>query len=127
MITSAIEHPAVLSACAQLEREGVAVTCVPVGADGVVDPDDIRRALRPGHRADLGHARQQRTGHGAADRRDRADRARGRGAVSRRWRAGAGQDCRWMSTALGVDLYSISGHKIYAPKGSGRAVTCARA
>jgi cysteine desulfurase len=47
VITTAIEHPAVLGPCAQLEREGVAVTRLPVGSDGVVDPDDVRRALRP--------------------------------------------------------------------------------
>jgi cysteine desulfurase len=47
VITTAIEHPAVLNTCAQIEREGGAVTYVPVGADGVVDPDAIRRALRP--------------------------------------------------------------------------------
>ena len=46
VITSAIEHPAVLSACAQLEREGVAVTRVRVGAAGVVNPDDVRAAVR---------------------------------------------------------------------------------
>src|SRR5690242_16069118 len=46
-VTSAIEHPAVLNAFAQLEREGVDVTYVRVGGDGVVDPADIRRALRP--------------------------------------------------------------------------------
>ncbi|HXK02600.1 MAG TPA: aminotransferase class V-fold PLP-dependent enzyme, partial [Verrucomicrobiae bacterium] len=47
VITSAIEHPAVLSACQQLEREGAAVTRVRVGSNGVVNPDDVRRALRP--------------------------------------------------------------------------------
>src|SRR5438445_1538134 len=47
VITSAIEHPAVLSACAQIEREGGEVTRVPVGSAGVVDPDDVRRALQP--------------------------------------------------------------------------------
>jgi cysteine sulfinate desulfinase/cysteine desulfurase-like protein len=47
VVTSAIEHPAVLSACAQLEREGIAVTRVRVGATGVVNPDDVRAALRP--------------------------------------------------------------------------------
>ena len=46
-ITSAIEHPAVLAACAQLEREGVAVTRVRAGAGGVVNPEDVRGALRP--------------------------------------------------------------------------------
>src|SRR6478736_2848113 len=47
VITTAIEHPAVLSACAQLEREGAVVSYVRVGSSGVVDPDDIRGALRP--------------------------------------------------------------------------------
>src|SRR6266699_5159040 len=47
VITTAIEHPAVLGACGQIEREGGEVTYVPVGAQGVVDPDEIRRALRP--------------------------------------------------------------------------------
>src|SRR6202046_5686157 len=47
VITSAIEHSAVRSACQKLERDGVEVTYVPVGADGIVDPGEIRRALRP--------------------------------------------------------------------------------
>jgi len=47
VVTSAIEHPAVLAACAELEREGVAVTRVKVGSTGVVNPDDVRAALRP--------------------------------------------------------------------------------
>src|SRR5579872_6338734 len=47
VITTAIEHPAVLSTCAQLEREGVAVTRLRVGTSGVVNPDDVQRALRP--------------------------------------------------------------------------------
>src|ERR1700722_7568711 len=47
VITSAIEHPAVLNACGQLEREGAQVTYLPVGSDGVLQPDDVRRALRP--------------------------------------------------------------------------------
>jgi hypothetical protein len=47
VITSAIEHHAVLNACQKLERQGIEVTYVPVGADGIVDPGEIRRALRP--------------------------------------------------------------------------------
>ena len=47
VITSRIEHPAVLNTCMQLEREGVAMTWLGVGRAGVVDPDDVRRALRP--------------------------------------------------------------------------------
>jgi len=47
VITTAIEHPAVLGACAQVEREGGEVTYLAVGSRGLVDPDDVRRALRP--------------------------------------------------------------------------------
>ena len=46
VVTTAIEHTAVLSPCSQLEREGVAVTRVKVGGSGVADPDDVRCALR---------------------------------------------------------------------------------
>lgn len=46
LITSTVEHPAVLNVCQELERRGVAVTYVPVSGDGIVDPDDIRRAIR---------------------------------------------------------------------------------
>src|SRR5215472_7475519 len=47
VITSAIEHPAVLNSCAQLERDGVRVDYVRVGSSGVVDPDDVKQLLRP--------------------------------------------------------------------------------
>src|SRR6202049_4068775 len=47
VITTAIEHPAVLGACAQIEREGGEVAYVAIGSRGIVDPDDIRRALCP--------------------------------------------------------------------------------
>ena len=47
VVASAIEHPAVLNSCRELEREGVEVTYVRVGSDGIVDPAEIRRALRP--------------------------------------------------------------------------------
>ena len=47
VITTAIEHDAVLKTCRALEQRGVSVTYVPVGADGVVSADAIRAALRP--------------------------------------------------------------------------------
>jgi cysteine desulfurase len=45
IITSQIEHPATLEPCRFLERLGAAVTYVPVDRYGVIDPDDIRRAI----------------------------------------------------------------------------------
>src|SRR5579872_3493020 len=47
VITSAIEHPAVLATCGQVEKEGVTVTRLRVGSSGIVNPDDVRAALRP--------------------------------------------------------------------------------
>ena len=47
VISSAIEHHAVLNSCNRLEAMGCAVTYLPVDGRGLVDPDDIRRALRP--------------------------------------------------------------------------------
>lgn len=47
VITTAIEHHAVLNSCQALEKRGVEVTFVRVGASGVVEPAEIRRALRP--------------------------------------------------------------------------------
>ena len=47
LVTSAIEHVSVLNACRDLEKRGWAVTYVGVDAEGRVDPDAVRRALRP--------------------------------------------------------------------------------
>src|SRR2546429_3944133 len=47
VVTSSIEHHAVLNACKRLEETGCEVTYVPVGAEGQVYPDDVKRALRP--------------------------------------------------------------------------------
>src|SRR6185312_5689007 len=46
VVTSTIEHPAVLNACAQLEREGAEITWLPVDRAGRVSVEDVRRALR---------------------------------------------------------------------------------
>src|SRR5439155_10157 len=47
VITSKIEHHAVMHTCKDLEKQGVSVTWLPVSKDGVVDPEDVRKALRP--------------------------------------------------------------------------------
>src|SRR3989442_1106787 len=50
IITSAIEHHAVMNACKRLEKKGCEVTSVPANAIGQVDPNDVKRALRPNTR-----------------------------------------------------------------------------
>jgi cysteine desulfurase len=118
VVTTAIEHPAVLNTCAQLAREGVAMTYVPVGADGVVDPDDIRRALRADTvLVSVMHANNelgtvQPVAEIAALAREAGVYVQGDG-VQALGKIPVDVD------ALGVDLYSVSGHKIYAPKGIG--------
>jgi cysteine desulfurase len=47
VICSTIEHHAVLNAVEALEKQGIEVTWLPVSSDGIVDPEDVRRAIRP--------------------------------------------------------------------------------
>ncbi|HUS05944.1 MAG TPA: cysteine desulfurase family protein, partial [Bryobacteraceae bacterium] len=118
VITTAIEHPAVLNPCAQLERNGIAVTYVRVGSSGVVEPDDIRRALRPETvLISVMHVNNELgTIQPVAEI---AYIAREAGAAMHSDGVQAAGRVPVDMAELGVDLYSISGHKMYAPKGIG--------
>jgi len=119
LITSQVEHPATLNACRYLEREfGFAVTVVPVGPDGRVDPGDVRRAIRPDTiLISVMHA-QNETGT--------LQPVAAIGAIARehgiRFHVDAAQSLGKIPVnvdALSCDLLTVAGHKLYAPKGVG--------
>ena len=118
IITSAIEHPAVLEPCRWLESQGYHITYLPVDEYGMVDPADVERAITPETiLVTIMHANNEvgtvqpiaaiatiAHRHGALMHTDAAQSV---GKIPVR------------VDELGVDLLSVAGHKLYAPKGVG--------
>jgi cysteine desulfurase len=118
IITSTIEHHAVLNACHELEKRGHTVTYVPVDGRGVIDADDVKRALRPNTRLISIMMSNNETGvlqpveeigriAAEADVYFHTDAVQAAGKVA--------IDVQ----KIGCDLLSISGHKMHASQGIG--------
>jgi cysteine desulfurase len=118
IITSSIEHHAVLLACRHLEESGCDVTYVPVDGRGLIDPNDVRRALRPNTRLISIMMANNETGvlqpvdevgkiAAEADVYFHTDAVQAAGKVP--------IDVK----KIGCDALSISGHKMHAPQGVG--------
>jgi len=118
IITSQLEHPAILNTCRYLERHGFRITYLPVDREGRVDPNAVAQAITPKTiLITLMHANNE---VGTIQPIAAVSQiARERGIL---FHTDAAQSVGKIPTRvgdLGVDLLTVAGHKLYAPKGIG--------
>jgi cysteine desulfurase len=121
VITSAVEHPATMQPCEWLRRVGCSLTVVPVDGAGRVDPNDVRRAIN--RRTILVTIMHSNNEVGTLQPiREIAAIARNAGVLTHSDAAQSVGKVTVEVNELGVDLLTIAGHKLYAPKGVGALV-----
>ncbi len=118
IITSAIEHKTVLDICAVLERDGADVTYLPVDRAGFVDPEAVREAIRPDTiLISIMHANNE---VGVLQDLEAIGRiAKERGVLFHTDAVQSVGKVPFDVQSMGIDLASVSAHKIYGPKGVG--------
>jgi cysteine desulfurase len=118
IITTSVEHPAVLEVCSYLEKEGFAISLAPVDEYGMVDPAEVKRLIRPETiLISVMHANNEVGTIQPVTEIGRIAREKGI------WmHCDAAQSVGKILVNVNdmqVDLLSVAGHKVYAPKGIG--------